>query len=76
MHDQVSRLVANWNDALADSIAAMNLYLDESKERRPRRHLRAVDQGTRRLPERRTIHGRECFAGPLAHALRQWAISA
>jgi CubicO group peptidase (beta-lactamase class C family) len=34
MHDQVSRLVARWNDALADSIAAMNLYLDESKQRR------------------------------------------
>jgi CubicO group peptidase (beta-lactamase class C family) len=34
MHDQVSRLVMKWNDALADSIAAMNLYLDESKERR------------------------------------------
>jgi CubicO group peptidase (beta-lactamase class C family) len=34
MHDQVSRLVARWNDALADSIAAMNLFLDESKERR------------------------------------------
>ena len=34
MHDQVSRLVARWNDTLADSIAAMNLYLDESKERR------------------------------------------
>ena len=32
--DQVSRLIARWNDALADSIAAMNLYLDESKDRR------------------------------------------
>jgi CubicO group peptidase (beta-lactamase class C family) len=32
--EQVSRLVARWNDALADSIAAMNLYLDESKDRR------------------------------------------
>ncbi len=32
---QVSRLVTQWNDALADSLAAMNLYLDESK---PRRH--------------------------------------
>ena len=31
---QVSRLVARWDDALADSIAAMNLYLDESRERR------------------------------------------
>ena len=32
--DQVSRLIANWNDTLADSLAAMNLYLDESKPRR------------------------------------------
>ena len=33
-HDQVSRLVSNWNHALADSMAAMNLFLDESKPRR------------------------------------------
>jgi hypothetical protein len=26
--------VTNWNDALADSVAAVNLYLDESKDRR------------------------------------------
>lgn len=32
--EQVSRLVTRWNDALADSLAAMNLYLDEPKERR------------------------------------------
>ncbi|MEO6331413.1 MAG: serine hydrolase domain-containing protein [Gemmatimonadaceae bacterium] len=32
--DQVSRLVSRWDDALADSVAAMNLYLDESKDRR------------------------------------------
>jgi CubicO group peptidase (beta-lactamase class C family) len=32
--DQVTRLVAGWNDALADSLASMNLYLDESKARR------------------------------------------
>lgn len=31
---QVSRLVVRWDDALADSVAAMNLYLDEPKERR------------------------------------------
>jgi CubicO group peptidase (beta-lactamase class C family) len=31
---QVSRLVSRWNDALADTIAAMNLYLDQSKDRR------------------------------------------
>lgn len=34
MRESVSRLVASWNNALADSVAAMNLYLDESKERR------------------------------------------
>ena len=34
--DAVSRLVVKWNDSLADSIAAMNLYLDTSKERRQR----------------------------------------
>jgi CubicO group peptidase (beta-lactamase class C family) len=32
--EQVSRLVSRWDDALADSIAAMNLYLDEPRERR------------------------------------------
>jgi CubicO group peptidase (beta-lactamase class C family) len=34
--DAVSRLIASWDDRLADSVAAMNLYLDESKERRQR----------------------------------------
>ena len=32
--EQVSRLVNRWDDALADSLAAMNLYRDEPKERR------------------------------------------
>jgi CubicO group peptidase (beta-lactamase class C family) len=32
----VSRLVVSWDDKLADSIAAVNLFLDESKERRRR----------------------------------------
>jgi CubicO group peptidase (beta-lactamase class C family) len=32
--EQVTRLVARWDDSLADSLAAMNLYLDEPKERR------------------------------------------
>ena len=31
---QVSRLVMEWSDPLADSLAAMNLFLDESKDRR------------------------------------------
>ena len=30
----VSRLVAHWDDALADAVAAENLYLDRTKERR------------------------------------------
>lgn len=34
--DAVSRLIVSWNDQLADSVAAMNLYLDEAKERRQR----------------------------------------
>ena len=32
--DQVTHLITQWNDALADSLAAMNLYKDESKPRR------------------------------------------
>lgn len=32
--EQVSRLVASWSEPLADSLAAMNLYLDEPKPRR------------------------------------------
>jgi CubicO group peptidase (beta-lactamase class C family) len=32
--EQVSSLVARWDDSLADSLAAMNLYLDEPRERR------------------------------------------
>ena len=32
--EQVTRLVTRWDDALADSLAAMNLYLDEPKDRR------------------------------------------
>lgn len=34
LRDDVTRLVTKWDDALADSVAAMNLYRDESKERR------------------------------------------
>jgi hypothetical protein len=32
--DEVSRLVVEWSDALADHLAAMNLYRDEPKDRR------------------------------------------
>ncbi len=31
---QVSRLITEWDDALADGLAAMNLFLDEPRERR------------------------------------------
>ena len=34
MRNAVSRLVVQWDDKLADDIAAMNLYLDRSKDRR------------------------------------------
>jgi CubicO group peptidase (beta-lactamase class C family) len=36
MRDAVSKLVEKWDDRLADRIAAGNLYLDESKDRRRR----------------------------------------
>jgi CubicO group peptidase (beta-lactamase class C family) len=32
--DEVTRLVLEWNDRLADSIAAVNLFLDRSRDRR------------------------------------------
>jgi CubicO group peptidase (beta-lactamase class C family) len=32
--DQVSRLVARWSDSVADSMASMNLFLDQSRARR------------------------------------------
>jgi CubicO group peptidase (beta-lactamase class C family) len=34
--DAVTRLIQSWDDQLADSVAAMNLYLDEAKDRRQR----------------------------------------
>jgi hypothetical protein len=34
MRDKVSRLITGWTDGLADSVAAMNLFLDQSKDRR------------------------------------------
>ena len=33
-HKDVSQLIVNWDDALADRIAAENLFLDRTKERR------------------------------------------
>lgn len=34
MRDAVSRLIVDWNDAAADRMAAVNLFLDRSKDRR------------------------------------------
>ncbi len=34
--DDVTRLILNWDDALADRVAAVNLFLDQSKDRRKR----------------------------------------
>ncbi len=39
--DQVSRLILDWDDTLAESLAARNLFLDRSKDRR-RRELEAL----------------------------------
>ena len=36
MRDAVSSLIVNWDDTEADRMAAMNLYLDRSKDRRQR----------------------------------------
>lgn len=41
--DDVSRLIVRWDEALADKIAAENLYLDRSKERR-RKELEDLQQ--------------------------------
>jgi CubicO group peptidase (beta-lactamase class C family) len=34
LRDKASRLIVNWDDRLADSIAAENLFLDQTKDRR------------------------------------------
>lgn len=65
--EAVSRLVDQWDDALADSVAAMNLYRDEAKERR-RVRIEALRAGL----------GACAVAGPFAveNALRgRWRIS-
>lgn len=41
--DDVTKLVNQWDDALADRIAAVNLFLDESKDRR-KRHVTTLRQ--------------------------------
>jgi hypothetical protein len=41
--DDVSKLIVRWDEALADKIAAENLYLDRSKERR-RKELEDLQQ--------------------------------
>jgi hypothetical protein len=54
--DDVSRLVMAWDDALADRVAAVNLFLDRSKDRRQREieQLRAK-VGACKMPERFTF---------------------
>ncbi|HEY0971937.1 MAG TPA: serine hydrolase domain-containing protein [Gemmatimonadales bacterium] len=42
--DQVTRLVLRWDDALADSVAAMNLFLDESRDRRQAEIARLLEE--------------------------------
>ncbi len=42
--NDVTRLVNQWDDGLADRIAAVNLFLDESKDRR-RRHITGLREG-------------------------------
>jgi hypothetical protein len=44
MRESVSRLVTSWDDSLADSIAAMNLYLDDPGDRRRERITSLVAQ--------------------------------
>ncbi len=67
MHEQVSRLVLQWQQPLADSVAAMNLFLDEPAARR-------ADA----IATLRTEAGGQCRVdGPLvaANALRgQWRV--
>jgi CubicO group peptidase (beta-lactamase class C family) len=51
--DQVSQLVTKWDDGLADRIAAMNLYLDQAKDRR-RAEIESLQKtvGACKAPER------------------------
>lgn len=64
--DAVSKLITAWDDGLADRIAAGNLFLDESKERR-----------RRQLDDLRLDHGACRLEGPfdVENALRgQWTM--
>lgn len=65
LRERVTRLVNDWSDTLADSVAAVNLYLDESKPRRQK----AIEQ------VRRAVGGSCRNEGPFVveNALRgQW----
>ena len=76
--DAVSRLIIKWDDQLADRIAAENLFLDESKERR-KAHLEGLRAkvGTCTMPDRfdavenalRGTWTMSCASGKLAAAL-------
>jgi hypothetical protein len=51
--DAVSTLIIGWDDALADRIAAANLFLDRSKDRRQREIAALRDTvGVCRMPDR------------------------
>ncbi len=76
--DAVSRLIIKWDDQLADRIAAENLFLDESKERR-KAHLEGLRAkvGTCTMPDRfdavenalRGTWTMSCASGKLGAAL-------
>ncbi len=66
MRADVTRLIQQWDDALADRIAASNLYLDVAKERRQRA-----------IADLRTTHGACRAEGPFVveNALRgEWVM--
>ena len=69
--DAVSRLVVQWDDALADRIAAENLFLDRSKDRRRKEIDDAARRGRRRARAPDTVrHRRERAARPVDDELR------
>ena len=71
VRDKVSRLVANWDDRLADSVAAENLFLDQTKERRRAEIERLRANGRRLCARQRLRHGRECAARVVDAELRE-----
>ena len=69
--DDVSRLIMKWDDALADRIAAENLFLDRSKDRR-RGEIEGLRAKTRRLYGPAEVRlRRERAARPMDDELRE-----